>query len=83
MSSFGKWYDDQQQHAETGWNSSSWFSSEEGLPLFESIDLQANLQNFSLDSMKQTMEAQMPKKILGMGYHQRFKVSALFLCELC
>jgi hypothetical protein len=45
--------------------------------------LQANLQNFSLDSMKQTMEAQMPKKILGMGYQQRFKVSALFLCELC
>jgi hypothetical protein len=82
MSSFGKWYDDQQQAA-SGSNSSSWFSTEEGLPLFESIDLQANLQSFSLDSMKQSMEAQMPKKILGMGYHQRFKVSALFWCDLC
>ena len=87
MSSFGKWYEDQQaaENGGAGASSSSWFdSSEEGLPLFQSIDLQANLGNFSLDSMKQSMEAQMPKKILGMGYQQRFKVfcAMLFLSAL-
>ena len=25
-------------------------------------------------NMKSTLEAQMPQKVLGMGYHQRFKV---------
>ena len=80
MSGFGKWYEDQQAEANgTSTSGSSWLSSmEEGIPLnFESIDLQANLQGLSFESMKQSMEAQMPKKILGMGYQQRFKVSQL------
>ena len=78
-SSFGSWYD-QQRAAESGEgdpsSSSSWFSidtaSDQVLPLFNSD----NLQGFSFDSMKQSMEAQMPKKIMGMGYQQRFKVSS-------
>ena len=82
MSGFGKWYEEQQA-AENGTSSSnsSWlFNMEEGIPLnFESIDLQANLQGFTFESMKQTMEAQMPKKILGMGYQQRFKVSGILV----
>jgi hypothetical protein len=57
-------------------NSSLFFSSfgmdsEQVLPLFNS----ESLSGFSLESMRQSMEAQMPKKILGMGYQQRFKVS--------
>jgi hypothetical protein len=84
MTSFGSWYD-QQRAAENGeaaadTSSSSWFSSsafsmegsEQVLPLFNS----ESLQGFSFESMKQSMEAQMPKKILGMGYQQRFKVNA-------
>ena len=84
MTSFGSWYD-QQRAAENGEagdaaaaSGSSMFSSfgmdsEQVLPLFNS----ESLQGFSFESMKQSMEAQMPKKILGMGYQQRFKVSAI------
>jgi hypothetical protein len=63
--------------AGTEGNSSLFFSSfatmdsEQLLPLFNS----ESLSGFSFESMKQSMEAQMPKKILGMGYQQRFKVS--------
>lgn len=82
--SFGKWYEEQKQN-ENGdgtSNSSLWMdpsalsqsmmnmSSEDVLPLFNT----EGLQNFSFENMKQTMEAQMPKKILGMGYQQRFQV---------
>lgn len=84
MTSFGSWYD-QQRAAESGeaaaeTSSLSWFppsafsleGSEQVLPLFNS----ESLQGFSFESMKQSMEAQMPQKILGMGYQQRFKVNA-------
>lgn len=88
-SSFGSWYDEQRaaENGDAGGPSSSssassWFSidSEQVLPLFNS----ENLQGFSIDSMKQTMEGSMPKKILGMGYQQRFKVfcALLFLSAL-
>jgi hypothetical protein len=77
-SSFGRWYDDQRAaEGGGGGSNSSWFSVEQTLPLFNTDSLQAytdGLQNISFDSMKQSMEAQMPKKILGMGYQQRFKV---------
>jgi len=82
-SSFGSWYEDQKA-AENGdaSSNSSWFSidTEQALPLFNS----ESLQGFSIDSMKTSMEAQMPKKILGMGYQQRFKVfcALLFLSAL-
>ena len=77
-SSFGSWYDEKRESengdAGSSSNSSSWFSmgidSEQVLPLFNS----ESLQGFSFDSMKQSMESQMPKKIMGMGYQQRFKV---------
>ena len=71
-SSFGSWYEEQKAENGDGSSNSSWFNidSEEVLPLFNS----ESLQGFSFDGMKQSMEAQMPKKILGMGYQQRFKV---------
>jgi len=79
--SFGSWYEEQKA-AENGDSNSSWFSidTEQTLPLFNT----ENLQGFSFDSMKQSMEAQMPKKILGMGYQQRFQVfcALLFLSAL-
>lgn len=72
-SSFGSWYDEQKAAENEGSSNSSWFSidSEQALPLFNS----ENLPGFSLESMRETMEASMPKKILGMGYQQRFKVN--------
>ena len=82
-SSFGNWYDEQKA-AENGdpSSNSSWFSidTEQALPLFNTENLQ-NIQGFSFEGMKQSMEAQMPKKILGMGYQQRFKVS-IFICPM-
>jgi hypothetical protein len=75
--SFGSWYDQQRaaENGEAGATNSSFFSSfsmdsEQVLPLFST----ESLQGFSFENMKQSMEAQMPKKILGMGYQQRFKV---------
>lgn len=41
------------------------------LPLFNS----ESMQSLSWGNMKASMEAQMPKKIMGMGYQQRFQVS--------
>jgi len=83
-SSFGSWYDEQRaaENGDADPSSSSWFSidSDQVLPLFNS----ENLPGFSFESMKQSMEAQMPKKIMGMGYQQRFKVfcALLFLSGL-
>jgi len=80
-SNFGQWYEDQQRAEDGGTeSSSSWFSSSaESLPLFLSSE---NMPSFA--SMRQSMEAQMPKKIMGMGYQQRFKVfcALLFLSAL-
>lgn len=70
---FGQWYEEKKAE-ENGPNtttttSSSWgFGGEEGLPLFST-------DSMSWSGMKESMESQMPKKIMGMGYQQRFKVS--------
>ena len=71
MSSFGQWYEDQKAGEDGDGGNSSWFDSEQVLPLFNT----EGMQTLSFEGMKQSMEAQMPKKILGMGYQQRFKVS--------
>eukprot|EP00536_Pseudo-nitzschia_multiseries_P007729 jgi/Psemu1/256532/estExt_Genewise1Plus.C_1840055 len=82
MSSFGSWYDEQKAAENGDTSSSNWFSidTDEVLPLFNA----ENLPGFSFETMKQSMEAQMPKKIMGMGYQQRFKVfcALLFLSGL-
>lgn len=71
--SFGKWYDEQKQAEEGGGSPGSWFSdtfnSDQLLPLYE------GMQPMNLQSIRESMEAQMPKKIMGMGYQQRLKVS--------
>jgi len=72
--SFGRWYEQQQ----TGDASSSWVGgmldlhTDQVLPLFEGMQPVNILE--SMGNMREAMEAQMPKKILGMGYQQRFKV---------
>jgi hypothetical protein len=76
MSSFGQWYEDKQagQSGATS-SSSSWLpSSDDVLPLFNVGTDSLSIPNISWDSMKSNMEAQMPQKVMGMGYQQRFKV---------
>lgn len=73
MSSFGKWYEEQKQGEEGGASSGSWFSdtfnTDQLLPLYEGMNAPVDLQ-----SLRESMESRMPKKIMGMGYQQRFKV---------
>uniref|UniRef100_A0A7R9ZKV2 Vesicle transport protein n=1 Tax=Craspedostauros australis TaxID=1486917 RepID=A0A7R9ZKV2_9STRA len=74
---FGQWYNEQKtDDAAASSNSSSWFDIEQqGFPTFST----EGMPQFSFEGMKQTMEAQMPKKILGMGYQQRFQVFCAML----
>eukprot|EP00591_Stephanopyxis_turris_P009933 CAMPEP_0195519840 /NCGR_PEP_ID=MMETSP0794_2-20130614/15604_1 /TAXON_ID=515487 /ORGANISM="Stephanopyxis turris, Strain CCMP 815" /LENGTH=227 /DNA_ID=CAMNT_0040649071 /DNA_START=146 /DNA_END=829 /DNA_ORIENTATION=+ len=79
--SFGKWYDDQKEQEvdEASTSSSSWFGGgTDTLPVF------GDTTQFSFANMKAGMEAQMPQKILGMNYQQRFKMfcALLFLSAL-
>eukprot|EP00934_Nitzschia_sp_Nitz4_P000018 Nitzschia sp. Nitz4//scaffold14_size191712//83823//84567//NITZ4_001718-RA/size191712-snap-gene-0.133-mRNA-1//1//CDS//3329536912//18//frame0 len=77
--SFGKWYEDQQAE-QSGASSSSWFDIEQAMPMIST----EGMPNISFDGMKQSLEASMPKKIMGMGYQQRFQVfcALLFLSAL-
>jgi Got1/Sft2-like family len=81
--SFGKWYEEKKAEENSGGDegaaSSSWFDTE-SLPLFST----ETMQSMSWSNMKASMEAQMPRQILGMGYQQRFKVfcALLFLSAL-
>lgn len=79
MSGFGKWYEEK-KNEENGDSDAGWFGNagDQLLPLFNPENLQ-NLQAPSFAGMKQAMENQMPKKILGMGYQQRFQVGATCL----
>jgi hypothetical protein len=76
---FGRWYEEKKQEeigdgaaASGGWGLPM-MGSEALLPLFNT----ESMPHISWASMKQSMESQMPKKILGMGYQQRFKVRLL------
>ena len=76
--SFGKWYEEQKAGEEGGDGGNNWFggldvglNSDQLLPLYE------GMQPINFQNIRASMEAQMPKKILGMGYQQRFKVSNL------
>ncbi|GKY92582.1 hypothetical protein MPSEU_000228300 [Mayamaea pseudoterrestris] len=82
-SSFGQWYDDKRAEESGTPSSSSWFpSTEDVLPLFNVST--ESIPTISWDGMKSSMEAQMPQKVMGMGYQQRFKVfcAILFLSAL-
>lgn len=69
---FGQWYDEKRAEEEGTANNSSFFGldSSSTLPLFDN----ETMQNLSWSNMKASMEAQMPKQIMGMGYQQRFQV---------
>ena len=69
-SSFGKWYEEQQAEQGSEGASSSWFDMEQGIPLFST----EGMPSISFEGMRESMEASMPRKILGMGYQQRFQV---------
>lgn len=83
--SFGKWYEEKKNDdsettdtASSGGGGSSWlFNIEDSMQLLPTLhsDSLPNVQNFTLANMKASMEQQMPKKILGLNYQQRFKVS--------
>jgi len=78
---FGQWYEEKKQEDGPTDGSSSWFGNftapdMEGLPLFINSE---SMQQFSFGNMKAAMEAQMPKKIMGMGYQQRFQVFCALL----
>lgn len=68
--SFGKWYEEKKA-AENGGDEGSWFDMEMQMP--------EAMQNMSFTGLKESMEAQMPKKIMGMGYQERFQVSLVCL----
>jgi len=90
MSGFGDWYKEQQSQTENGGNSSSShgglldgiLSLEETLPMF--ITETTDSFNANLSSLTTSFEAQLPKKVMGMNYHQRFKIfcGALFVSGL-
>lgn len=73
-SGFGKWYEEKKNEENGDSDGASWLpaamNADQLLPLFNA----ENLQPINFGAMKQAMENQMPKKILGMGYQQRFKV---------
>lgn len=71
MSGFGDWGRAQGE----GGGGSNWFgvempdmNTDQLLPLYE------GMPNMSIQNIRETMESQMPRKILGMNYQQRFKV---------
>lgn len=72
--SFGKWHEEQKAK-ESGVDTAaapSWFSvSTESLPLFDNVG--TDMPTFS--GMKASLESQLPQKIMGMNYQQRFQVS--------
>lgn len=83
--SFGQWYEEQQQDG-TGSSSSgissfsSLFISDDGdgesLPLFTNADGTSML---SLSSVRSSLESQLPSKVMGMSYQQRFKMFTTLL----
>jgi hypothetical protein len=81
MSGFGKWYEEKKNEelGDSSGASSSWLGGtvDQVLPLFNTENF-PQLQPISWETMKSSMEQQMPKKILGMGYQQRFQVRYSF-----
>jgi hypothetical protein len=74
-SSFGPWYDTQKSgdngDSDSGGLMSGWLSTE-SLPLFDPTAITTELPTFA--GMKASLEAQLPQKVLGMNYQQRFQV---------
>lgn len=70
--SFGQWYEEKKAQESGDSSSSSWLpaSASDVLPLFDN----AELPTFS--GMKASLEAQLPQKVMGMDYQQRFQVSS-------
>eukprot|EP01083_Nonionella_stella_P146680 461660_1 len=81
-SSFGDWYKDKNGESSDSADSSSGGMT---LPLFSSFSTQAASvtagvpADFGWNSVKSSLEAQMPQQILGMNYQQRFQVFCALL----
>ena len=76
-SGFGQWYEEKKaaENGDSGNSSSSWFNSEEVLPLFNVGDM-SNVEMPTFSGMKASLEAQLPQNVMGMNYQQRFQVSS-------
>lgn len=85
MSSFGQWHADQKHQQQPQSNSmsiSSLFSpSTDSTTKEESKDIESQslLESFSISSMRSSLEAQLPPKIMGMNYQQRFQIFCVCL----
>ncbi|KAL7515481.1 hypothetical protein ACHAXN_013118 [Cyclotella atomus] len=87
MSSFGQWHADQKQQQQPAQSNSmslsSLFSSSTTDPPNDEasgdIESQSLLDNLSLSSMRSSLEAQLPQKIMGMNYQQRFQIFCICL----
>ena len=75
MSGFGDWYKEQQQQENPGGNENildSLTSQAEALPMF--LTETTGALNANMSHLTSSFEAQLPKKVMGMNYKQRFKV---------
>lgn len=90
MSGFGQWYEEQQGNS-GGSNTSSFSISSllafdendtSSLPLFGSGTGGENGEGggFGFSSMKASLESQLPAKVMGMNYQQRFRMFCACLC---
>lgn len=68
-SSFGQWYQEQQAQENAPSSDVEAGGGDQMLPLW------GDTSQYSFGSLRSSMEAQMPQKILGMNYQQRFRVS--------
>jgi hypothetical protein len=69
--SFGKWGAEQRGGDIESGGGGSWLT----MPFdTDSLLNSETMQQLSWNNMKASMESQMPKQVMGMGYQQRFKV---------
>ena len=80
--SFGQWYEEQKAQesspqateVNSSWIGTTGENGEQILPLF------GDTSQYSFSNFRSSMESQMPQKVLGMNYQQRFRVSAALHC---
>lgn len=91
--SFGQWYEEQKQSEDATSSSSSGgggfeflniFSSDEDggdtLPLFATTNPDGTPGAGGFAGIKASLEAQLPQKVMGMNYQQRFRMFCTLLC---
>merc|ERR1719491_824385 len=91
--SFGKWYEQKQQAPNNGDGGgsndsagglASFFSISSGNASNENddggdVESQSLIGSFNIASMRSSLEAQLPQKVMGMNYQQRFQAFSILL----